>query len=201
VSDLFGHAGRRRRCSRIRSGSILRLASRRLAVAAIGLLASCAESPPDGPSLSGAGSQAMRVGDRAPREEERAVVGALRARVVRSGPGFARLVRCDAEGIVFKDEEKTGADRRMTPRLRDGLLRLARLVEARWPGLQLRVTEAWDENGEHAGASLHYEGRAADLTTSDVDPRKLGVLARLAIDAELDWVYFEDETHVHVSVR
>jgi hypothetical protein len=78
---------------------------------------------------------------------------------------------------------------------------LALLVQRRWPKLKLRVTEAWDENREHGESSVHYEGRAADVTTSDTASDKLGPLARLAIDAGFDWVFFEDASHVHVSVR
>jgi hypothetical protein len=164
-------------------------------------LAACTDPAPDGPSLSKPRSAAFRVGDRIPEGTESSVVGALEAPVVRGSPAYARLVRCEDERILFKDEEKTGADRMMTTRLRVRLLDLAERVEERWPDVTLRVTETWDEEREHGKSSVHYEGRAADLTTSDLDPRKLGWLAKLAVDAGFDWVFYEDETHVHVSVR
>jgi hypothetical protein len=146
-------------------------------------------------------SNGLALGERFPDTSEAAAVGPIVERVSRSGAGFPRLVRCDGPGLVFKDEEGTGADRLMTPRLRAALHRLSPRVAGEWPELSLRVTEAWDDKGEHGANSLHYEGRAADLTTSDVDPRKLGRLARLAVEAGLDWVFYEDASHVHVSVR
>jgi len=129
------------------------------------------------------------------------VAGAITAPIQRDRQRFSSLVRSDHPLIVFKDEEGSGADRLMSSRLRTRLHRLAELVATEWPHLRLRVTEAWDESGEHGKSSLHYEGRAADLTTSDKDPGKLGRLAGLALEAGLDWVYFEDASHVHVSVR
>jgi hypothetical protein len=173
----------------------------KLALLASGLLVGCADPGADGPTLSKPTVVALRVGERVPDSDEASTVGALAAAIGRDGPRFGRLTRCDDRRVVFKDEEKTGADRMMTRRLCDRLQRLGALVDGRWPGVKLRVTEAWDEEREHGAASIHYEGRAADVTTSDVDSGKLGQLARLAVDAELDWVYFEDETHVHVSVK
>jgi len=143
----------------------------------------------------------LAPGDKVPNQSETATVGPFTRRIHRTDPEFATLVSNTNVAIVFKNEEGTGADRMMTARLKTGLDSLATLVQEEWSGVKLRVTDAWDEDGEHSPKSLHYEARAADLTTAPIDGAKLGRLGRLAVDAGLDWVFFEDTKHIHVSTK
>ena len=143
----------------------------------------------------------LTLGQHIPADAETTICGPFIKKIRREDPEFGTFTRNANPKIVFKDEEGTGADRMMTQRLSDKLDALADLVAVQWTGVKLRVTEAWDEDNEHAHTSLHYEGRAADLTTLPIDSHKLGRLARLAVDAGCDWVFYENALHVHVSVK
>ena len=155
----------------------------------------------DGDSLVKRNRTQLSIGERMPNDVEARVVGAADEPITRASGGFKTLVTCEDCPFVFKDEERNKSDRMMTPRLRRNLVQLSKLVSQTWPKLELRVTEAWDDRREHGAGSVHYEGRAADITTSDQDPAKLGTLAALAVRAGFDWVFYEDATHVHVSVK
>jgi len=102
----------------------------------------------------------------------------------------------------MKFEEGNLSDALTTEKLKTKALKLAKLVKQEWgdSNVYLRITEAYDTDNEHSNFSLHYEGRALDITTTDKSEKKLGRLASLAVEAGFDWVYYENN-HIHVSVK
>lgn len=150
-------------------------------------------------------SMSLTLGQKIPdcSEKNPLASGPFEKAILRGTPAFDTLVENKNEKVVFKNEEGDGSDRLMTPVLKTHIDLLADLVRSEWgAGVNLRVTEAWDSAGEHSSShSLHYEGRAVDLTTSDLDRSKLGRLGRLAVEAGFNWVYYENLLHIHASVR
>jgi hypothetical protein len=137
------------------------------------------------------------LGQRVPDQSEATTVGPFLAPIPRNS---STLVRNDNPEIVFANDEGNDDDRFMTRRLQEKADTLANLVMQEWPGVKLRVTDAWDEGQGHAPTSRHYEGRAADMTTFPRDSSKLGRLCSLAVQAGFDWVFFENAQHIHASV-
>lgn len=179
---------------------------------------------------------------------EAACVGAIDG-PLSSQDAQARLVSLVMDDLVFKNEEcrpattgcwkdfragtecaQEGEDELGAPELRAPLARLAEAVDRASCGtLAVRITDSFDSGcptrpmGEHSASSVHYEGRAVDLTlalrlcsTWDVarkrclDPTTptnirfaqsaaLGRLAGLASKAGFGWVQLEGN-HVHASI-
>ncbi len=138
--------------------------------------------------------------------------GSMVCRIERDTCAYYLLVGILDPNIVFKLEENPPyftEDILMHPAMLAPLSRLSNLVQAEWKGaLRLRVTDAYDSLLEHdlnqadpdRKYSLHFEGRAIDLTLWPVDRRRYGRLCLLALQAGFDWVHHEG-THCHASIN
>eukprot|EP00118_Oscarella_pearsei_P021009 m.233549 g.233549 ORF g.233549 m.233549 type:complete len:2254 (+) comp40090_c2_seq1:205-6966(+) len=114
------------------------------------------------------------------------------------------------------------ADRVMSMRLMNRLAILQRMVAKELPGHVIVVHEAWEEVtsnssyewGSFDSDSLHYEGRAADISISAnltlapnhlnpplTDERLLGKLSAMASCAGFDHVWYKNKQRIQVSVR
>ena len=143
-------------------------------------------------------------------QTEPAASGRMVCRIQRDSCAYERLVGLVDPSIVYKQEEAPPFDEEdvlIHPALVGPLARLNELVQLEWGRQErLRVTDAYDSKLDHdpphtnpaRAYSLHYEGRAMDLTLSPVDQGKYGRLCALAHCAGFDWVLHEG-THCHAS--
>lgn len=133
-------------------------------------------------------------------------------RIDRDSCAYQTLVGLLDPTIVFKREENPPYDTEdilLHPAMLAPLSRLSRLVLDEWDGAyNLRVTDTYDSLLEHDLSqtdlnrkySLHFEGRAIDLTLWPIDRSRYGRLCALAHCAGFDWVHHEG-THCHASIR
>ncbi|MCL4295104.1 MAG: hypothetical protein KJ077_05225 [Anaerolineae bacterium] len=145
-------------------------------------------------------------------ETERSASTPMLCHLERNSCGYNQLVGIVDPTIVYKREEAPPYDMEdilVHPAMIPPLARLNQLIQAEWGGAyQLRVSDAYDSLLEHdppeskpaTRYSLHYEGRAIDLTLWPVDQSKYGRLCALAHCAGFDWV-LDEGTHCHASIR
>ncbi len=145
-------------------------------------------------------------------ETQTAAAGPMVCRIERDSCAYHHLVGQLDPTIVFKREEEPPYDREdilMHPAMILPLFRLNQLVAAEWGGeVRLRVTDAYDSLLEHDPGqldenrkySLHFEGRAIDLTTWPIEPIRYGRLCALAHCAGFAWVQYEGD-HCHAAIK
>lgn len=145
-------------------------------------------------------------------ETQSEAAGPMICRIESGSCAYHHLVGNLDPSIVFKREEDPPYDQEdilMHPAMILPLYRLNELVKSEWGGqVRLRVTDAYDSLLEHdlsqpdenRKASLHFEGRAIDLTTWPIDPARYGRLCMLAHCAGFDWVHYEGD-HCHAAVK
>lgn len=144
-------------------------------------------------------------------ETQTEAAGPMLCRIERSSCAYYGLVGNLAGSIVFKREEEPPYDEEdilMHPAMLLPLYRLSELVAQEWGGVyRLRITDAYDSLLEHdlgqpdenLKYSLHFEGRAVDLTTWPLEPNNYTRLCALAHCAGFSWVHNEG-THCHAAI-
>jgi Hedgehog amino-terminal signalling domain len=145
-------------------------------------------------------------------QTETEAAGPMLCRIERNSCAFHYLVGDLGPGAIFKREEEPPFDEEdilMHPSMLMPLYRLSTLVIEEWGGeSHLRVTDAYDSLLEHdlgqqdlgRKYSLHFEGRAIDLTLWPIEREKYSRLCALAHCAGFDWVHNEGD-HCHAAIE
>ncbi|KAJ7336037.1 hypothetical protein OS493_013412 [Desmophyllum pertusum] len=142
--------------------------------------------------------RSIGLGQRYPNADEIDTCGNIRDVIRRNSARYRKiLVRNTNSEIAFANDDC----RRMSARAKSKLDVLGSRVRQQWSNIKLKVTLAWtDQIMPQAPISLHYEGRALRLQTSDGDRQKLSTLAGLAVEAGFDWVHYATSSYIHASV-
>lgn len=142
----------------------------------------------------------FRMKSRLPGQREVNYSGAIN--LARFNPD-ADLVRIEDERVWWEsdhdDHTNDTEDDHLVHRAME--IKLRRLIELTCAaGGELRVQDSYRDSGIHTKKSMHKEGRAVDVTCSELGLEKL---AKLAYAAGFDWVYYEGpkSAHVHASVK
>ncbi|XP_031566613.1 desert hedgehog protein A-like [Actinia tenebrosa] len=150
----------------------------------------------------------MKQTQRLPDAEESsaAASGSSEGPVRRGSPKYKALKVEINTDVIFKEDGETNDNKRMTPRCAEKLKNLIRGVIRQWDGrVKVRVIKAYyagkEKRKRRHPLTLHYEGRAIDIQTSDLDQKKYPILGRLAVNAGFDWVSYSSKNYIHASVR
>ncbi|KAK3601832.1 hypothetical protein CHS0354_041752 [Potamilus streckersoni] len=176
----------------------------------------------------------LASGSRFPDKNESEVVGTLDIQITRKmETDFKRLVQYQGNNIAFEDSESSAswcgeagntckscssgivgnsltdrcADRVMSSRMYNVLVKLSKLIASKTPGAKLKVLEAWDEpyeshtNGDSSNPmALHYEGRAVKVKLNTGISPDLPTIAQLARCAGADFIQNNGD-HLYISVK
>lgn len=145
-------------------------------------------------------------------QTETGAAGPMLCRIERNTCAYYQMVGNLNDDVIFKREEEPPFDEEdilMHPAMLLPLYHLNELVKQEWGGAyQLRVTDAYDSLLEHdlnqadptRKYSLHFEGRAIDLTLWPIARDHYSRLCALAHCAGFDWVHNEG-THCHAALN
>jgi len=120
------------------------------------------------------------------------------------GDAIPKLNDHNKNAYIFSSP-KTNPAHYYHPSIIEKLNTLVQLLKERDEYLKLRITSGLGLAEKHSPNSLHYQGRAVDLTLYDMYSHRrayesYSLLCELAILAGFDWVYYEDKYHIHASV-
>jgi hypothetical protein len=158
------------------------------------------------PPTCGINYNAFTLLESRPAGSEQFASQAIKAPILPTCTRYTSLITKNiSSSIIFANSSVDSSPQIMTAGLSSALDRLTVSVTSFF-GLQYKlvIVAAYaisPPNIEPSFPSLHYEGRAANLTLSPTPTiTQLGQLANLATTSGFSWVFFATTTYIHVSV-